>query len=231
MNRTSTAPATRRGASRRRRTWTVAALVATVTLVGVMIQMSRADSDAAGPTPPDLTAASGVAWGDPDAAVTVDIYADLLCPACRMFEAATGETVASLVDSGEVDVRYHVISFLDRASTNAYSTRAASAAYCAASSERFPGYLRQLYAAQPAEGGPGHDNGTLVALGSAAGVDSDGFADCVTEERYAGFAARVTEAANQAGVTSTPTVLVDGAVVEDRTSAGLVAAVEAAQRG
>jgi protein-disulfide isomerase len=198
-------------------------------VAAVAIQLSRTESGSEGPTPAGLTETSGVLVGDEDAPVTVDVYADMQCPACRLFEATTGPTMAQLVESGDINVRYHVIAFLDRASTNEYSTRAASAVYCAASSEQFHDYLVLLYAQQPPEGGPGHENDALVQIGEQAGVTGDDFADCVEDERYAGFAARVTEAANKAGVSSTPTVMVDGEVLEDRSPAGLQAAVETAQ--
>jgi len=212
----------------RRRTLWIGAVVAALTVAGVAVQMSRAETQSAGAAPAGVTETSGVLVGDPAAPVTVDIYADLLCPACRGFERTTGETVDELVRDGDINVRYHVITFLDRASTNRYSSRAAGAAYCAADSAQFPDYLRLLYALQPAEGGPGHDNDALLQIADGAGVTSDGFTDCVLDERYTGFAVRVTDAANQDGVTSTPTVLVDGAVLEDRTPAGLETAVAGA---
>jgi protein-disulfide isomerase len=210
------------------RLFIVGALVVGAVLVGIAVQASRSSSDTSGPTPPGLTETSGVLVGDEAAPVTVDIYADLLCPACRAFEEENADTLDGLVEKGDIKIRYHVIAFLDRASTNDYSTRSASAAYCAADSEQFSDFITTLYATQPAEGGPGHENDALVQLGSQAGVNGSGFEECVTEEKYAGYAARVTDEANKAGVTSTPTVVVDGQLLEDRTNAGLLAAIQAA---
>ena len=55
----------------------------------------------------------------------------------------------------------------------------------------------------------------LLALPAAVGATSTpAFAACVTGRSHAGWVDSITAAAAQRGVTSTPTVLVDGAVVD-----------------
>jgi protein-disulfide isomerase len=58
----------------------------------------------------------------------------------------------------------------------------------------------------------------------------DDFAGKVTAGTYRGWAGRVTEAAAAKGFTSTPTVVVGGTELRDRSPAAVTAAVEAATR-
>jgi hypothetical protein len=67
----------------------------------------------------------------------------------------------------------------------------------------------------------------LIALGRQAGAGDD-FARCVRDGRYAGWTRSVTDAASRAGITGTPTVLVNGTAVP-RTADALRAAVTTAE--
>jgi protein-disulfide isomerase len=62
-----------------------------------------------------------------------------------------------------------------------------------------------------------------VALGAQAGA-GPGFATCVRDGRYADWTRSVTDAASKAGVTATPTILVNGQEI-GRTAEALRAAV------
>jgi protein-disulfide isomerase len=224
--------AEQRAVERRRRARTVtlaAALgVALLVVVGVAVQASRTGSSTTGATPPSATEAGAFVVGDAAAPVTLSVYSDFLCPACKAFEEASGATVDELVEAGAVRLEYHPISILDRASSDRYSTRSASAAACAAEAGALRPFSEALFAAQPAEGGTGLSDGRMVELGRSAGIDDDGFAQCVEDRRYAGWVARSTDAASRAGVTGTPTVLVDGQQLQSWDPASLRAAVEAA---
>lgn len=172
--------------------------------------------------PPGATA-SGVVVGADAAPVTLDVYLDFQCPACRAYEERSGATVDELVASGAARVVHHPVAYLDRFSSTRYSSRSSAASGCAAEAGVFPQFLRLLFAGQPAEGGEGLPDEALVALGEQAGA-GPGFAACVAEDRYAGWVAGLTDEASRAGITSTPTVLADGREIE-RTDAALRAAV------
>ncbi|MFT8704437.1 DsbA family protein [Bifidobacterium aquikefiricola] len=60
-------------------------------------------------------------------APTVEVYIDPMCPACGQVDRALNPTLLRLVQSGQVSVELHLIAFLDRASSDSYSTRASSA--------------------------------------------------------------------------------------------------------
>jgi protein-disulfide isomerase len=212
--------ATRRGPS----TLTLVAVVVLVLFAGAVgFGVYRAQAGA-GALPAGATAA-GVAVGNPDAPVTIDLYLDFQCPACAQYEQQAGATIDELVASGRARVVYHPVAYLNRFSSTQYSSRSSAAAGCAADAGVLPRFAQLLFANQPPEGGAGLPDEQLVALGTQAGAGS-GFAGCVQDGRYAGWTRSVTDAASRAGITATPTVLVNGREVE-RTAEALRAAVVA----
>lgn len=216
------------GERRVRRAGAVAAvLLVLVTGFGIAVQAGRVTGPA-GPRPQAVTLNGGVVLGKGGAPVTIDVYEDPQCPACQRFENESGSTLAGWIDTDRARVRYHVISFLDRASTNRYSSRAANAMYCAADAGAFLRYHDLIYTEQPPEGSTGPSNDVLAVLGRQAGVTSDTFGQCVRTGRYADFVSRISEQASKDGVLGTPTVLVDGQPVQPLTLANLRAAVSRA---
>ncbi|MGX7827120.1 DsbA family protein [Actinokineospora sp. 24-640] len=114
--------------------------------------------------------------GKPDARVTVDVYEDFLCPACRAFEEKHGPEIERAIASGELKVRYHLINLLhDLSDPAGYSTDAANAALLAADAGQFPSFHKSLFGDQPAENARGWSRDQLVDLGTALGITSTTF--------------------------------------------------------
>jgi protein-disulfide isomerase len=159
--------------------------------------------------------------------VRVDAYIDFQCPFCRAFELSSGEALRAMASEGLIALVYHPMDFLDEASTNHYSSRAASASGCASDADRFSEYAQVLFANQPPEGGPGLTDEQLVELGAAVGLTEPTFARCVAEHPYIPWADHVTQRAMARGVSGTPTTLVAGVPVpaNARAIAAAVAAV------
>src|SRR3954452_23727537 len=226
-------------AERRRRTSVIAgAVVATLVVavgVGALVQSRRvasqrtAASVSAEPAGTTGVANQDVFVGKAGAPVTVTVYEDFQCPICRDFEQQSGPTLKSLIARGTVRADYRPIAFLDRASTTNYSTRSLSSVGCVLDTtpSAFPAYHDLLFANQPPENSAGLPDDKLAALAKQAGADAQ---DCITAHTYQGGAARVTDQASKDGVTGTPTILVNGTVLQDRTPQGLTAAVQAAAR-
>jgi protein-disulfide isomerase len=145
--------------------------------------------------------------------VRVDAFIDFLCPFCQRFELSAGPLLAGLAADGLARLAYHPMNFLDAASTTGYSTRAAAASGCAADQGRFLDYAHALFVSQPPEGGPGLTDAELANLGGAAGLAREPFTACLAERPYRDWPAYVTARAMAAGVSSTPTVLVEGVPV------------------
>jgi protein-disulfide isomerase len=159
----------------------------------------------------------GVQLGD--GPVQIDLYIDYMCPACNQFESAYAEQIQGWLDAGSVTVNYHPLAILDRLSQGTeYSSRAASAAVCAADvgEQQFLDYTLALYANQPAENTEGLTDEELIAIGmDDVGLGAD-WQSCVEDETYRGWVQEGNASATgDQGVSGTPTAKVNGEVVEN----------------
>lgn len=190
---------------------TALALVLVVGL-GAVVQSTRDVTGEVTATPDGTVDSYALGVGSDDAPVVVDVYEDFLCPYCGQLEQLTEETVDQFAGE-DVQFRYHVLSFLDRASTDRYSTRAANALGAvldASGPEVAKRFHDLLYADQPAEGGAGLSDEQLVELAVQAGADEAAVQEPIEDLRFRTWVANGTDAASRSGVTGTPTVLVDG---------------------
>jgi protein-disulfide isomerase len=159
--------------------------------------------------------------------VTVEIYLDYLCPACRLFEESAQPTLDRYLESGRVNIVYRPVAILDRLSTNRYSSRAAAGAGCAADQGKLVEYTKALYAQQPPENGAGHTNKQIADLAAQAGLPRDAFEKCLDDDRYGDWVKGTTDAMAARGLNSTPTVFVNGKQLKNP-AAELATAIDAA---
>lgn len=166
--------------------------------------------------------------------VVVTLILDPQCPACKMFEQINGPTLASFADDPQVAIDYRVIAFLDRASSDDYSSRAANALYCAWADAAPAGktaawrdYLERLFENQSAEGGAGLPDSKLVALGDG---DFPGLTGCVSSEAHRPQVKANTDAVlGNKDFKGTPTVLINGEDFQPGDPADLRQAIIAAK--
>lgn len=228
--RLAAAKAAQAAAHRRRRRWVVTVvsglLLALVVGMGVGVQRSRDSADGPAGDPAGVVA-GGIRTGSAEAPVTVVVYEDFLCPACRAADERLGATYDDLVERGEIALEHRPIAFLDRYSTDRYSTRALNAAACVVdrSPTAYPAFHDALLAAQPAEGGPGLTDDRLVALAEQAGASD--VSSCVADLSFEDWTRRTTDAASRAGVNATPTILVGGVPLTEWSEQALRSAVAA----
>jgi protein-disulfide isomerase len=157
--------------------------------------------------------------------VDIDAYIDFQCPFCKQFELTSGGTINQLLDRQMIRFIRHPMNFLDAASTNHYSTRAAAAAAAASDAGRFHEYAHTLFEYQPPEGGPGLTDDQLIALGQTINITDPSFASEIQEGRYLLWPSFVTERAFARGIGGTPSVFVQGIPIAARPDL-IVAAVE-----
>ncbi|MEJ7635878.1 thioredoxin domain-containing protein [Aeromicrobium sp.] len=164
--------------------------------------------------------------------VSVTVYEDFQCPACRSFEEQSGPFLDAAVAKGEITVEYRPISFLDEASGgNRYSSRSGSAAMCTLDKGGVDAFKKMhaiLFANQPEEGTNGMEDPALIDLAKQAGVT--GIDSCVKTERFVPWIEAATEASRDAKVSATPTVLIDGKAIETPSAANLQKAIDAAKK-
>ncbi len=221
---------------RRRRTLVAGGGVVLVLLlllaVGYAVQTTRGTSEQVAGPPAGVVDEYAVPRGDAGAPVTVTIYEDFMCPFCGDLEAASRELLQRYVDDGDVLVEYRVLSFLDRLSDGSdYSTRAMSALGVVLDTAGRDAAIRfhdLLFEQQPEEGTEGLSDGDLVRLAVEAGAAEDEVAGPVQDRQFEQWVEDATEAASGNDVRATPTVLVDGKVLEFETIADLVSGLRTA---
>ncbi len=225
---------------RRKRTlWITGAVVAVLALIVVVFVVVQAGRDTTGKaaTPPaGAVDTYSVPMGAADAPVTVTVYEDFMCPYCGDFEQVSSERLKKYAESGDVQVRYHVVSFLDDASSTDYSTRAANALAVVldtAGPEAAVKFHDELYANQPEEGSAGIPDQQLIDMAVEAGADEQAITAPIEDLKFEQWVVNSTDEWSSRGFNSTPTVTVNGEKVEFTTAQDLLtnteSAIEAAQ--
>lgn len=180
---------------------------------------------------PAAAGSYGLSVGVATAPVTIDIYQDFMCPYCGQFERAQSADMKALVDAGKVKVVFHLMNFLDSSSNGAkYSTRAAEAFATVAKQQpdKALAFNTALYADQPAEGSTGLTDAQLADRARSAGVSESVIATFASRPNAA-FVTKSNQAAVDEGITSTPTVKINGTVFKGNlyVAGALKTAVEA----
>ncbi len=196
----------------------VAVLVLVVGIVFVVNSTRDTTGETPAVTPEAATSDYGLVVGDSGAPTEVVLYEDPQCPLCAQLEAEVGTDLAAAVDSGDLRVEYRIVSFLDEASTNDYSSRAANAlaaAYDVAGPEVFAALHDSLFAEQTAEGGPGHSDDQLVDYAVEAGAEESEIRPLIEDGAYLQWIENATDAMSRNDVSGTPTVFVDGELADN----------------
>jgi protein-disulfide isomerase len=153
----------------------------------------------------------------------VSFYEDFLCPACGNFERTFGPTVSKLIDIGAIAADYNMVSILDSARNQNYSSRAGAAALCVADEnlDAFRRFHTALFSTdiQPSETGKTFpDNARLIELAREAGAAGK-VPDCINSGKYL---SKVTGEAAAAHINATPTIKINGENYEPSTPDALV---------
>ncbi|MBM6403780.1 thioredoxin domain-containing protein [Phycicoccus sp. CSK15P-2] len=204
---------------------TVVVVVAIIAVVGGVIWMETSKKNqitgGGNAVPPGVSelGAGYPAFSDAtvvDGAPTVDLYEDFQCPACKGFEDQLGPTIEDLASSGRIELVYHIKNFLDDNLGNTWSTKAGSAAFCAADAGKFQEFHDQVYANQPTEG-DGFTDEQLRGFAETSGITGDALTtwqECYDADKYADYVNSVEEQSFQDEVTGTPTVMIDGEMTD-----------------
>ena len=159
--------------------------------------------------------ATGPARGPADAAVTLILFSDFECPYCQKLMPALEETLRTYPDSVRLVYRHLPLDGL-----HPHAVNAARAAVCADQQGGFWPYLDALFAdrrrLEPLE---------LRKRAKAIHLDVGLFDQCVAGSKAAQTVELDSRAADELGLTSTPSLLINGRLVRGAVSAGTIAAV------
>ncbi|MBF4160119.1 DsbA family protein [Nocardioides acrostichi] len=192
----------------------VVLVMALIVGIALFVQQSRT-------TTVDAAAASsegtyGVAVGPDDAPHEVIVYEDFLCPYCGELEKVTHEKLTAAAEAGKVQVEYRPFDLLSQISD--YSARAANA-FAVVLDASGPDVAKKfhdlLYENQPEESAATFpSNEDLLELAVKAGAKEADVSDGILNDTMNDWVVKATKAAEDAGVRGTPTVLLDGKVVQ-----------------
>jgi protein-disulfide isomerase len=224
-NRTERAAAIQKEQASRERNRKILIVVAVLVVLGVIVTAGvlfsgGGEKAAAGPgkLPPAVASGQTLVVGkNPDAKIKVVVYEDFLCPYCREFESASRKYLQADAAQGKVLVDYRPFHLLP----DDYSTRALTA-WAAVLQKGTPkqalAFHDLLYENQPYEAAtdkPG--TGELTDLAKKAGVTDQAVLDAIGNDNTA-FVSAANAAAQKADVKGTPTVVVNGKVLEGSSS-------------
>lgn len=196
---------------RRRRLYYGGTALAVVLIIGLFVLLRQLNApkleDVVLPDPLAAPAnAEGKAWGPADTAVLIEEYSDFQCSFCREFATGPGRQLAdAYAGSGQVRFEYHNFAFLGRE-----STRAAEAAHCASEQGQFWQYHDTLFANQRATNSGAFSNTMLKFFAEAIGLDEAAFNACFDSGRYEELVQTEKAEAEARGITSTPTLFLNG---------------------
>lgn len=158
----------------------------------------------------DLT--DGDTLGSATAPVVMQVYADFQCPACKLF--VTNQLpglVNDFVKPGILRIEARDIDILGKASPNESLDLAVGAA-CAAEQDRYWQFHDLVFWNQGRENRGDHDAAFIARVATGAEVDQATWEACIARPEMRTAVDAATKAAFQAGISQTPTLVVNGQV-------------------
>lgn len=139
--------------------------------------------------------------GNPDAAVTVILYTDMVCPFCKRFHATMKQVMDEYGKTGKLK---WIVRHFPLESIHPKAKGEAVAAECAADqggSEKFFAFLDRVFETSPAEG---FDNPDLIKIAEYVGLNKTNFETCLNSGKFDQKIKDTVDVAMQAGVLGTP---------------------------
>lgn len=203
----------RRQEQRRRRILVVLGIVAAAAVIAAVIIVPSLlpAGDVVMITPVERPMADGTAMGDPQAPVTIEVFEDFQCPACKTYsEQIAPQVKDAYVATGEVYYIFRQYPFLDDNAPRKESDQAANASLCAADENRFWDYHDMLFANWNGENQGSFNDKRLIAFAEALDLDMAAFRPCFDDNLHAEEIINDLALGQEFGVTGTPSVFVNG---------------------
>jgi protein-disulfide isomerase len=188
----------------------VAAVIAALLIIPSLLPVG----DIVVATPHERPMVDGRTMGDSNASVTIEVFEDFQCPACKSFtEQIEPQIVDAYVATGDVYYIFRHNPFLDDRAPRNESDQAASASMCAGDENRFWDYHDMLFANWNGENQGAFSDKRLVAFAEAIGLDMPAFNACFDATLHEAEINTDLELARNSGVTGTPSVMVNGRII------------------
>ena len=160
--------------------------------------------------------------GNPDAPIVIEEYASLTCPACGAFHTLVyPEVKEKLIDSGRVQFKFYNYVLGGRLDLGASVIARCSTPEVA---EKL---LATLFQRQQQWARSQDVVGELASIARVYGINRVQFDKCLQDQDMARHLIDMTKEANERGVTSTPTLFVNGNKLDNFAFETILKAVEA----
>jgi protein-disulfide isomerase len=178
------------------------------------------------------TTVNGVHLGDPNAPVKVDVYEDFRCSMCLYYtQNFEPQIIQTYVDTGKVYYTFHSFIVIDGNDGTDASYRSANAALCASEQGRFWDYHDTLFANQVTEDASLFTDARLVSMAQNLNLDITAFNQCFQAKKYASDIQTDNSQARTLNLTGTPSIIVNGKLLQIKTFNEVSPAIEAALAG
>ncbi len=161
-------------------------------------------------TPLARPQANGLAMGNPDATVRIDVWEDFQCPRCDDYtHTVENKLIETYISQGKVYYVFHQYPFIDNKVGGKESKQAANASMCANEQGRFWDYHDMLFANWNGEGEGAFNDKRLISFAEMLGLDMQAFNTCFKANQYKDQINKDYQAGISAGVNGTPSVFVN----------------------
>lgn len=208
--------------------WLIGASVVIVALVVGLIIFNEQRTVSAPVEQPDVPATwiNRTSLGSPEAPVVIQLWEDFLCPACQSFSRTVKpQIVEEYVKSGKVRLEFNHFP-LQQHAPGSFMT--ALAAECAADQNLFWPYHDKAFQVISVEQQRGATFEKLTEFARTAGLNTTEFQACMTAQRHQPAINAALAQAGQLGLRFTPSVIVDGQLLENSGYPSVKAAIDAA---
>jgi protein-disulfide isomerase len=156
----------------------------------------------------------GESVGSPTAPVVLEVFSDFQCPACKSFVLTElPQLLRELVQPGLLRIEARDIDIIDgHRPGSTESLNLAAGAFCAAEQNRYWEYHDLVFWNQGGENVGDHDRAYIDRVATEAGLDMTSFATCFDRTDIRQPIVDATNAALAAGISSTPTLRINGQV-------------------
>ena len=176
-------------------------------------------------TPPVAVTANEPLLGNPNAKLTLVLYADFQCPFCGRFFSETEQQLnTTYVKDGKLAIVYRDFTFL-----GPESLRASEAARCAGDQGKFWEYHDYLFTHQDGENKGHFADANLKSFSKELNLNTTTFNSCFDSSKYEKAVQASTQEGSAAGVQGTPKgfIFKNGKVVDTIDGAEALAKVTA----
>ena len=197
----------RLGNTRKKADWWIIGVIIAVVFVGIgaiALKQTQKDTET-------VVISQDKSLGNADAPIVVVEYGDYQCPACGRFATTVKpKIIEEFVNSGQVRFVFRSFQFIGEE-----SQWAAEAAECANEQGKFWEFYDKLYSSQAGENAGAFQKENLEGFATELGLQTQQFTQCLVSGKYAEKVKAETLEAQNLGLRSTPSVIVNGELLNE----------------